>query len=166
MDLRTVVKNRSLEREESNKRVIFFGPHPDVIPTDDILSYHTLTTVYSVADLESHSIVFVSAEAIDIAELILANQDIFDLAAVEITGVPGADYMSDWRNVSWRMVKRVDHPALLSEYAMAYQAAAESRPKVDKELARVTNSAGKIKDFSSFEVNDGHNGAETTDVDV
>ena len=152
---------RASEAVEEGRKSLLIAPMTNEIPNDGILNYVTIASVYDIKHLPAHSVVMVGQADDPAYRVIIENQRVFGVALRVLTGVPGADYSTDFDQLIWSL-ERVAYAPLVSEIALAREVDAQAKSnnatQHDRERAQFTRADGSVKKQTAFDVADNDDG--------
>lgn len=156
MDLAKVVKNREERQarvEEKERRRVYVAPAPETLPDDGVLAYHVVSAVFDIANVPAHAVALFDSRDFEALKLITENQVLFDIEAVSLLGLPGAEYSVPYTEATWPL-ERAAYATLVNDIRTGIDIergiAAQNATKSDVHQANSTNSAGRVKEFASF----------------
>lgn len=168
MDIENIVglQERKDADEEADK-TLFIAPSPDELPSDGVLFYATIETIYDIGSVPDRSVILVRDDQTELVRCIADNTKLFGVKLTTLTGLPSANYSVAFDEATWAFDK-VAYAPFISDLRVAgeieSQLEAQNRTQYDVEKASYTRKTGEVKefkDFTSATVEDDDGGDET-----
>lgn len=136
-------------------KTLFVCPAGDELPSDGVLNYVTIETVFDLANVPDRSVVVIRPDQLGILKCVAENTTVFKLDVRVLTGLPGAAYGTEFEAATWAFEK-VAYAPFISELRVASeiesQLAAQSQSQHDAEKERYSRKDGSVKEHRDFTV--------------
>jgi len=141
--------------ENSERKPLLVMPHTPELPNDGVLEYVSAESVYDFGKLEPGVVVQIATDKYDVLKLVADNQILFGVQLRVLSGVPGADYDTEFDQVTWSL-ERIAYAPYVSELALEIevekQGKLDSASQHDRERAQFTRADGTVKPQTAFSV--------------
>jgi hypothetical protein len=150
----------SMDDKNDAKRIRFVCPSLPIVPSDSVFDFVSFTDLKGlIAELDepsSQRVLMVSEKEYPVLELWSSNLDLFERMPVLMTGIPDANYESDFDAITYDFERAAYHSVVAEalEYVRREDSMTEQEKEdsvIKKEQSTFTRKNGTVKEFTAFD---------------